>query len=70
MYDFFNETAKTEQYLKMCIAKDASNVSYYSALLNHYLKSNQQSRVQATAQDILQKFPTLENRAEIEALLN
>lgn len=69
MYDFFKDNAKSEQYLKLCITKDSANVSYYSALLNHYIKTNQQAKVKAVALDILRKFPDLENKAEIEALL-
>lgn len=69
MYDFFKNNEKTELYLKLCIQKDDANISYYSALLNHYIKTSQNSKVKSTAQDILNKFPDLENRADIEALL-
>ena len=70
MYDFFKDADKMEQYLKLCIEKDASNINYSSALLNQYLKTNQTAKVKVTAQRILEQFPDLENRAEIEALLN
>ena len=69
MYDFFKDNAKTEKYLKWCVEKDSANVSYYSALLNHYIKTNQAVKVKAMASEILKRFPNLENRAEIEGLL-
>jgi tetratricopeptide (TPR) repeat protein len=70
MYEFYKDVAKNEMYLKLCIDKEPGNVSYYSALLNHYLKNNQQAQVKRTARVILELFPDLENRADIEVLLS
>ncbi len=69
MYDFKKNNAKTERYLKLCIDKSPGGISYYSALLNHYLKTNQQAKVKDLARGILQQFPDLENKDQIEALL-
>lgn len=69
MYDFFKDVRKAEEYLKICNSKAPENISYSSALLNHYIKNKQQNQVNATAKDILQRFPDLENRKDIEALI-
>jgi len=69
MYEFKKDNAKAEAYLKRCIEKAADDVSYNSALLNHYLKTQQDAKVKALAREILRQFPDLENKADIEALL-
>ncbi len=69
MYDFMKENDKMEKYLNMCVEKEPENVSYYSALLNHYITTKQQAKMKSEAQEILNKFPNLENRNEIEQLL-
>lgn len=69
MYEFFGDNANTEAYLKLCIEKDDMNIQYYSALLNHYLKTTQQTKVNVVARQIVDKFPDLDNIADIKALI-
>ena len=70
MYDFFGDKIKAEKYLKQAIEKQENDIAYYSALLNFYIQNNQQSKVSELANRVLEKFPNLENRAQIEALQN
>ena len=69
MYEFMNDNAAAERYLKICIEKVPQDISYYSALLNHYLKTNQKAKVKVLAADILRLFPDIDNKADVEALL-
>ncbi len=69
MYDFFNDKGNTEKYLKLSITKEETNVGYYSGLLNFYIKNNDTQKLKETAEEILIKFPDIENRKEIESLI-
>lgn len=69
MYDFFKQADKAEDYLMRCVDKAPENVSYYSALLNQYIKNKQEGKVKALAKEILKRFPNLDNRKDIEALI-
>lgn len=70
MYDFFKEKIKAEKYLKLAIEKDEYNISYYSALLNFYFTNNDTKNVKIVAKIIIEQFPDVENRSELEALIN
>lgn len=69
MYEFFNKLDKTEKYLKQAINKEKTNIGYYSGLLNFYIKQNNGDKTKALATEIIAKFPDVENRKEIEKLL-
>lgn len=60
MYDFFKNNKEAEYYLKQCINKDSDNFSYYSALLNFYVKINH-PEISNLATQMLEKFPEVEN---------
>ena len=70
MYDFFGDKIKAERFLKYTIEKEDSNISYYESLLNFYLQNNNQAKIKKLATVILENFPDIENRAQIEQLLN
>lgn len=69
MYDFYKEADNAEKYLKICIDMEPDNISYYSALLNQYMQAKQTKKVSDLARVILQSFPNLDNKAEIESLI-
>lgn len=69
MYVFFNDNANAEKYLLLAIEKDDSNQAYYFGLLNFYREKSFSIKVKNLAKEMLNKFPTMENRAQIEALL-
>jgi tetratricopeptide (TPR) repeat protein len=70
MYDFFGDKIKAEKFLKQAIEKQKNDITYYSVLLNFYIQNKDQVKIKDFAKLILEKFPDLENRAQIEALIN
>ena len=69
MYDFFNEKQNAEKYLKLAIANDQNSTTYYIELLNFYIRNNNSSEIKKFGRLILNKFPSFENRNELEALI-
>ncbi len=69
MYDFNENMEKAENYLNEAIHTDAENANYYIALLNLYMKYNEYKKAKKLAREILQKFPDIQNRDQIEGIL-
>ncbi len=69
MFDFKQNFSKAEEYLKRSIQISSGDSNYYVALLNLYVKYQQSNKVKSIAQTILQKFPDLQDREQLEALL-
>jgi len=69
MFDFKNEAKQAENYLNKAIKINSQDVSNYIALLNLYLKYQQQEKAKNTAEIILKKFPNIPDKQQIEAIL-
>ena len=69
LYDFKNNPRQAEDYLKKAIAISPEDVSLYNALLNRYTKYGETQKAKALAQEMLQKFPDLENNANLKNIL-
>lgn len=69
MYDFFGDKINAERYLKNSIEKQPLEMGFYSALLNFYISHNMNAKSKAFAKELLLKFPDVENKKEIEALI-
>ncbi len=70
MYDFKKDNNKTEEYLKKAVELQSHNANYYMVLLNHYLKNQDKAKAKEIAKIILNKFPDIDHKEEIESVLN
>jgi tetratricopeptide (TPR) repeat protein len=69
MYDFRNEKNKAIEYLQSAIDINSEDSNYYIALLNLHVKYQQTKESKALAKKILTKFPGIQNKENIEAIL-
>lgn len=69
MYDFKNELGNAEKFLNKAININPNDANNYMALLNLYMKNNKADKTKETAKTILTKFPNIQDKAQIEALL-
>ncbi len=70
MYEFFNDKANAEKYLKQAIKKGKNNIAYHTSLLQYYLKNKNLQAAKKLAKSIITQFPNIENRSELEALIS
>ena len=70
MYDFRNDKKQAVKYLQSAISIKPEDPNYYIALLNLHVKYLQTKESKDLAQQILQKFPDIQDRENIEAILN
>ncbi|TLX75249.1 tetratricopeptide repeat protein [Labilibacter sediminis] len=70
MYDFYEKPSEAEKYLNKALNVEPDSESFYIALLNLHVKHNQKAKTKNTAKTILQKFPNINDKEQIEALLN
>ncbi|MBI9059241.1 MAG: tetratricopeptide repeat protein [Labilibaculum sp.] len=70
MYDFRNNSKDAVKYLKRAININPEDQNYYVALLNLHVKYKQTKESKAVAKQILEKFPNINDKANIEAILN
>ncbi len=70
MFDFKQNFEKAEEYLKKAIQVNPQDSNNHMALLNLYLKYQKTTKSKQQAQIILDKFPNIQDRNQIEALLN
>ncbi len=68
MYDFKKDKSRTEKYLKKSVELQPDNPNYYMVLLNHYMKFNNVANAKSTAKSILEKFPNIEHKEEIQKI--
>ncbi|MGQ1783771.1 MULTISPECIES: multiheme c-type cytochrome [unclassified Saccharicrinis] len=69
MYDFRNNSRDAEKYLNKAIAIHPDDMSYYIAMLNLHMKYQQKDKSKEMARIILNKFPNVPDKAQIEAIL-
>ncbi|SMO65587.1 Cytochrome c554 and c-prime [Saccharicrinis carchari] len=69
MYDFQNNRKDAETYLKKALDIHPNELSYYMALLNLYVKYQQVHKSRKIAKEILNKFPNVPDRDQIERVL-
>ena len=69
MYDFKNDWQNAEKYLKQVIHLNPGDANYYIALLNIYQKYNKTNKLKTLAREILTKFPDIQDKVQIEALI-
>ncbi|BAX81380.1 tetratricopeptide repeat protein [Labilibaculum antarcticum] len=70
MYDFKNNPKDAIKYLKTAININPEDQNYYVALLNLHVKYKQTKESKTVAKQILEKFPNINDKANIEAVLN
>lgn len=70
MYDFKKDEKNAEAYLLRCIEMEPFTIDYYSVLLNQYLKNGNNAKAKRLAQQVVEKFPDLENIDQIKAIAN
>ncbi len=69
MYDFQNNINNAELYLNKAIKISPDNMNHYVAMLNLYMKYQKTDKSKNTARTILDKFPNVPNKDQIEAIL-
>ncbi len=69
MYDFQNNLKDAEIYLKKAMDISPDELNYYMALLNLYVKYQQVDKSKEIAREILNKFPNVPDRTQIESIL-
>ncbi|PKQ64852.1 hypothetical protein BZG02_03090 [Labilibaculum filiforme] len=69
MYDFRNNSKEAVSYLKNAISINPEDQNYYVALLNLHVKYQQTKESKTVAKQILEKFPSIPDKANIEAIL-
>ncbi len=70
MYDFWNKQADAEKYLLKAIKINPNDANTYMALLNLYQKYKLTEKTKDLAREMLNKFPDINDKQQIEALLN
>tara|TARA_R110002050_G_scaffold184982_1_gene318743 strand:- start:314 stop:2611 length:2298 start_codon:yes stop_codon:yes gene_type:complete len=69
MYDFMKDYNKAESYLNKAIEISPMDSNYYLALLNLHVKYQQNQKAKELAKTILDQFPDIQNRDQIEAII-
>jgi len=69
MYDFRNNSEGAIKYLQTAIKINPQDANNYIALLNLRIKYKQTIQTKTLARQILEKFPDINNRENIEAIL-
>ena len=69
MYDFQNNIKNAELYLNKAIKISPDNMNHYVAMLNLYMKYQKTDKSKNIARTILDKFPNVPNKDQIEAIL-
>jgi tetratricopeptide (TPR) repeat protein len=70
MYDFRENPAEAERYLQRAIEINPENQNHYMALLNIYMKYEQSIKARELAGEILEKFPNIQNKSQLQAIAN
>ena len=69
MFDFKQDFKKAEEYLKKAIQVNPEDSNNHMALLNLYLKYQKNAKSKNQAKAILDKFPNIQDKEQIESLL-
>ena len=69
MYDFMEDYNKAENYLNQAIEISPMDSNYYLALLNLHVKYQQNQKAKELAKTILDQFPDIQNKEQIEAII-
>lgn len=70
MYDFRKDKKQAVKYLQSAIDINPEDQNYYIALLNLRVKYGQREEAMDLARRILRKFPDINDRENIEAIIN
>ncbi len=70
MFDFKQDFEKAEKYIKKAIQVNPQDSNNHMALLNLYLKYQKTIKSKQQARVILDKFPNIQDKKQIQSLLN
>ncbi len=69
MYDFKNNFNEAEKFLKKALDINSEEAGFHMALLNLYMKYQKQNKAKKVAQEIIEKFPNIPDKDQIEAFI-
>ena len=70
MYDFENNKTEAIKFLKTAIDNSPNDPGFYVALLQLHVKYQQTAKSKTVARTILEKFPDISDKEQIEAIAN
>ncbi len=68
MYDFRENLDEAERYIQKAMQINPENQNFYMSLLNIYLKNQETRKARELASEILDKFPNIQNKSELQKI--